>query len=119
MLFGTEIFIGAKYEEKFGHLVLCGLGGIFIEVLKDVQAGLAPISANEAETMIRNLKGYKLLQGFRNKEGIDKNHYAELIQRVSALTMAAPEIQEMDINPLIGNMNQIVAVDTRILIKKL
>ena len=118
MISGMELFIGAKHETGFGHLVLCGLGGIFIEVLKDVRSGLAPLSKKEALKMINNLKGTKLLDGFRGKESIDKNHFAEIIQRVSALVLAAPEIVEMDINPLIGNSKSIIAVDTRIMLKK-
>ena len=97
--------------------MLCGLGGIFIEVLKDVRAGIAPLSREESLQMIRNLKSYKLLQGYRGKEGVNEDLFADIIQRVAALTQAAPEIMEMDINPLIGNTNQIVAVDTRILLK--
>jgi acetyltransferase len=117
MISGMELFIGAKDEGDFGHLVLCGLGGIFIEVLKDVRAGIAPLSLEESLKMIRDLKSYKLLQGYRGKEGVNEDLFADIIQRVAALTMAAPEIMEMDINPLIGNTNQIVAVDTRILLK--
>ncbi len=117
MIKGMELFIGAKYEGDFGHLILCGLGGIFIEVLKDVRPGLAPLSREESLKMIRNLKGYKLLQGYRGKEGVNEDIFADIIMRVAALTIAAPEIMEMDINPLIGNTKQIVAVDTRILLK--
>jgi acetyltransferase len=117
MISGMELFIGAKHEADFGHLVLCGLGGIFIEVLKDVRSGLAPLSHQESLQMIRNLKSYKLLQGYRGKDGVDEDLFADIIQRVAALTLAAPEIMEMDINPLIGNTKQIVAVDTRILLK--
>ena len=65
MLKGTELFICAKYEEKFGHVVLCGLGGIFVEVLKDVSSGLAPLSYEEAYSMIRSLRAYKIIQGTR------------------------------------------------------
>ena len=117
MISGRELFIGAKHEAGFGHLVLCGLGGIFIEVLKDVRSGLAPLSREEALKMIRNLNSYKLLQGYRGKEGVNEDLFADIIQRVAALTLAAPEIMEMDINPLIGTTKQIVAVDTRMLLK--
>ena len=71
MLKGTELFIGAKYEERFGHVVLCGLGGIFVEVLKDVSSGLAPLSYDEAYSMIRSLRGYKILKGTRGQAGIN------------------------------------------------
>lgn len=118
MLSGTEIFAGAKFEPKFGHMVLCGLGGIFIEVLKDVRSGLAPLTKDEALSMIRNLKGYKIIQGTRGKEGVNEDILADIVVRVSALVTAAPEIFEMDINPLLGNKDKVVAVDARIRIEK-
>ena len=118
MLSGVELFIGAKREEKFGHMVLCGLGGIFIEVLKDVNAGLAPISQSEAADMIKRLKGYKILQGVRGQEPVNEQQLAEIVTRVSALVTAAPEIFEMDLNPLLGRKDRVVAVDARIRIEK-
>jgi acetyltransferase len=118
MLTGIQIFIGAKREEKFGHLVMCGLGGIFIEVLNDVQSALSPVSKSEAEKMIRSLKGYKMIKGSRGIEGVNEAIFIENIRRVSALCNAAPEIYEMDLNPLLGNSKQIIAVDARIRIEK-
>jgi acetyltransferase len=118
MLSGTQIFAGAKYEPKFGHMILCGLGGIFIEVLKDVHTALSPVSASEASEMIRNLKSYKIIQGVRGQEGVNEAAFAEAIVRLSALCEAAPEIAEMDINPLLGNAKGVVAVDARIRIEK-
>jgi acetyltransferase len=118
MLKGTELFIGAKYEERFGHVVLCGLGGIFVEVLKDVQSGLAPLSYGEAFSMIHSLRGYKILQGTRGQQGINEQKYAEIIVRLSTLLRFATEIKEMDINPLLADGDNIVAVDARILIEK-
>ncbi|MDR2010456.1 MAG: acetate--CoA ligase family protein [Bacteroidales bacterium] len=115
---GTEIFIGAKREDKFGHMVLCGLGGIFIEVLKDVKAGLAPISNIEALEMIKSLKSYKIIQGVRGQEPVNENEFAELVSRVSVLVKTAPEIFEMDLNPLLGNSKYVKAVDARIRIEK-
>jgi len=115
---GIELFIGAKKEDKFGHLVLCGLGGIYIEVLKDVQASLAPISIEEASEMIRNLKSYKIIQGIRNQKGVNEEVFAEIISKVSNLLTAAPEIVELDLNPLLGTSEEILAVDARICIEK-
>ena len=114
---GMELFIGAKAEGAFGHLVMCGLGGIFIEVLKDVQTGLAPLSQAEAESMIEALKGRKMLDGVRGQEGVNVQYFSELVQRVAALVTVAPEIAEMDINPLLGSPDSIVAVDARIRLK--
>ncbi|MCB9015359.1 MAG: acetate--CoA ligase family protein [Lentimicrobiaceae bacterium] len=118
MLSGTQIFAGAKLEPKFGHMILCGLGGIFIEVLKDVQTSLSPVSHDEAADMIRNLKSYKIIQGVRGQEGVHEAAFADAIVRLSALCEAAPEIAEMDINPLLGNAKGVVAVDARIRIEK-
>lgn len=118
MLSGVELFAGAKREDKFGHMVLCGLGGIFIEVLKDVNAGIAPISNLEALDMIQRLKGYKILQGVRGQEPVNEQHFAEMVSRVSVLVLVAPEIFEMDLNPLLGRKDKVVAVDARIRIEK-
>lgn len=118
MLSGTELFIGAKYESRFGHVVLCGLGGIFVEVLKDVSSGLAPLSYAEANSMIRSLRGYRIIKGTRGKPGINEQKFAEIIVRLSTLLRFATEIKEMDINPLIAYGSEISAVDARILIEK-
>lgn len=119
MLSGLELFVGVKKEPGFNHTILCGLGGIFIEILNDVAAGLSPISAAEAQKMISSLRGYKLLQGSRGKDGVNELQFIEIIQRLSALVEAAPEITEMDINPLIGTKSTITAVDVRIKIEKI
>ena len=118
MLRGTELFIGAKYEERFGHVVLCGLGGIFVEVLKDVQSGLAPLSYDEAYSMIHSLRGYKIIKGTRGQQGINEQKYAEIIVRLSTLLRFATEIKEIDINPLLADAHDVVAVDARIRIEK-
>lgn len=118
MIKGTELFIGAKYEPRFGHVVLCGLGGIFVEVLKDVSSGLAPLSYTEAENMIRSLRGYKIIKGTRGQKGLNERKYAEIIVRLSTLLRHATEIKEMDINPLLADENDVVAVDARILVEK-
>jgi len=118
MLSGTELFVGAKYEDKFGHMILCGLGGIFIEVLKDISYGLAPISYSEAQKMIKSLNSYPIIQGIRGKAGINEDRFADVIWRLSALLQAAPEIKELDLNPLLGTEDKVIAVDARIRIEK-
>ena len=118
MIKGTELFIGAKYEERFGHVVLCGLGGIFVEVLRDVSSGLAPLSYEEAYSMIHSLRAYKILKGTRGKKGINERKYAEIIVRLSTLLRFATEIKEIDINPLLADDNDVIAVDARILVVK-
>ena len=118
MIRGTELFIGAKYEPRFGHVVLCGLGGIFVEVLKDVSSGLAPLSYEEAYSMIHSLRGYKIIKGTRGQQGVNEKKYAEIIVRLSTLLRFATEIKEMDINPLLADENDVIAVDARILVEK-
>ena len=115
---GIELFIGAKKEDNFGHLILCGLGGIYIEVLKDIQSALAPVSKNEALKMIHNLKSYKIIEGIRNQKGVDDSKFSEIIKKISNLVTIAPEIVELDLNPLLGNEKEILAVDARIRIEK-
>lgn len=118
MIKGTELFIGAKYEPRFGHIVLCGLGGIFIEVLKDVSSGLAPLSVSEAESMIHSLRGYKIIKGTRGQKGINEHKYMEIIVRLSTILRFATEIKEMDINPLLADADNVIAVDARIRVEK-
>jgi acetate---CoA ligase (ADP-forming) len=114
MVNGTELFAGIKYEPGFGSLIMCGLGGIFVEVIKDVQTGLAPLTTGEALDMIRNLKGYNVLRGTRGRPPVDEMLFADILVRLSILADLTPEIREMDINPLIGEGDKIVAVDARI-----
>ncbi|MCM2301162.1 MAG: acetate--CoA ligase family protein [Flavobacteriaceae bacterium] len=115
---GMELFIGAKRESGFGHMVLCGMGGVFIEVLKDTSVRLAPISEKESKEMVHNLKAFPILKGIRNQQGIDINAFAQYIRNISTLVTMAPEIAELDLNPLLGNSKEIIAVDARILIEK-
>lgn len=118
MLSGIELFAGVNYESKFGHLIMCGLGGIFIEVFKDVAAGLAPLSETEALHMVNSLKSLPILKGTRGKKGIDIDKFIDIIVRLGALVNEAPEIREMDLNPLLGSERGIFAVDARIRIEK-
>ncbi len=114
MISGMELFCGAKREGLFGHLVMAGMGGIFIEVFRDVATALAPVSQQEAGSMIRSLKSYKIIKGIRGSAGVNEEAFVKVITSVSALLTVAPEIEEMDINPLLGTSENIVAVDARI-----
>ena len=118
MLRGTELFIGAKYEDRFGHVVLCGLGGIFVEVLKDVSSGLAPLTYEEAYSMIHSPACLQDYQGHARTAGVNEARFAEIIVRLSTLLRFATEIKEMDINPLLATEHNIIAVDARIRIEK-
>jgi acetyltransferase len=118
MIKGTELFIGVKKEKDFGHLIFFGLGGIFVEVLKDVNFALAPLDKDAALSLIQSIKAYPIIKGIRGKKGIDEEKLAEIIVKVSDLVQEAPEIEEMDINPLIATETDIFSIDSRIRIKK-
>ncbi len=118
MVTGTELFVGVKAEGAFGHLIMTGLGGIFIEVLKDFSAALVPVSESTAKRMIHSLKSYDIIKGIRGKSGINESKYTNIICRLSELIEAAPEIQELDLNPLMGTDRSLTAVDARIRIEK-
>jgi acetate---CoA ligase (ADP-forming) len=118
MLKGQELFLGIKHEPGFGHMIVCGLGGIFIEVLRDINASFTPVSRDEATAMIRQLKGYKLFKGVRGRPGINEESFAEVILSLSALIHDAPEIVELDLNPLLGTPEEVIAVDARICIER-
>ena len=119
MLSGIELYIGAKKEPQFGHLILCGLGGVFIEVLKDISYGLAPLSIKTAQGMVQSLKAYDLIKGVRGQKGVNEELFVEMIVRLGELLRYAPEIEELDLNPLLGTPTQVIAVDARIKVKKL
>lgn len=118
MLKGIELFAGLKKEEKFGHMVLFGLGGIFIEVLKDVRSLLSPVNQEEVLRELKMLKSYKMMEGVRGQKGMNQQMFADIVVRLSALTQVAPEISELDLNPLLGSENRVVAVDARIKVEK-
>jgi acetyltransferase len=118
MVAGHELYCGAAKKEPFGHLVLCGLGGIFVELLEDVAQGLAPLSPTEVAAMLRTLKGYPIIQGYRGKPGINEAAFIDAVVRVATLVHLVPEIIELDINPFKSNQTQVVAVDARIRIEK-
>jgi acetyltransferase len=113
---GKEVIIGAKAEKGLGHTVMFGLGGVMVELMKDVSFELTPIASGEAKQMLTSIKSYPLLFGFRGQAGVDQEKLIEVIQRVSQLVTDLPMIQEMDLNPIIAYEDRAVVVDARILI---
>ena len=97
---GQNIIIGMKRDEQFGPLIMFGLGGIFVEVLKDVSFGIAPLSLNEAKEMIFSTKGYKILKGIRGEKEKDINSIIEILLKISELSLLFPQIKEIDLNPI-------------------
>ena len=117
---GQEVILGMNRDPRFGPLLMFGMGGIMVEVLKDVIFYLAPLTADEARQMLMNTRTYQLLKGVRGQEGVDIDAIAEGIQRLSQLVTEFPQIQEMDINPfVVGAPGRTpIAVDARISVAK-
>ena len=110
---GEELIIGSKKDSQFGYVVVAGLGGIFVETLKDVVFRVCPISLQDAEEMIKELKGYDILKGVRGSKPINFSSLYEIITKISHLTLSE-KIKELDINPLLCNEHGCFVVDIRI-----
>jgi acetate---CoA ligase (ADP-forming) len=112
---GVEVMVGARHDPQFGPLVVVGLGGVLVEVLRDTALSLAPVDSLEAEAMLRKLKGAAVLDGFRGAPAVDVTRLAEIVSRFSELAAdAGAAISEMEINPLICSGDRIVAADALI-----
>jgi acetyltransferase len=111
---GLEVIMGAKAEAGLGHLIMFGLGGIYVEVMKDVVFNLSPVTDAEAQEMLSSIKGAPLLKGVRGQKGVDQGRLAEIILRLSQLVTDLPAIQEMDLNPVMAFENTAVVIDARI-----
>jgi acyl-CoA synthetase (NDP forming) len=117
MISGQEVIIGMKRDEQFGPVVMFGLGGIFVEILKDVSFRIAPIERDIALEMIKETKGYKILEGVRGQKKAKIKDLVEIIRKVSLLVEKDKKIQEIDFNPVIVNNKEAKIVDFRILKK--
>ena len=118
MIEGTEVILGAKKEDRFGHLIMFGLGGIYTEVLKDVSFALAPLGAEEGMNMIRKIKTLPILKGIRGQRGVSLGILADYLARLSLLVNNFPQIEEIDLNPVKGYGTDLYVVDSRIIQKK-
>lgn len=116
MASGTEVIIGGKRDPTFGPVLLFGLGGIFVEVMKDFSLRVCPISASDADEMVREIKGYKILSGFRDAKPVKIPAIKDCLLKTSKLMMHEDNVKELDINPLIVNEREIKAVDARVVI---
>jgi acyl-CoA synthetase (NDP forming) len=115
---GKEIILGVTKDPTFGHMIMFGLGGIYVEVLKDVQFGIVPITRSEALEMITNLRSYPLLAGVRGEPPSDMEAMVDCLLRVSQMVTDLPQIVELDINPLFvyETGKGVMAVDARIVV---
>ena len=113
----TEVIVGAIKDPQFGQTVMFGLGGIFVEVLKDVNFRIAPLSVDDAKEMITELKAYPLLKGFRNTPPADIDALVGILCSTSRLVMDNPEIKELDLNPVLAYQKGAKIVDARIILE--
>jgi acetyltransferase len=111
---GTEIIAGAKAEEGLGHLIMFGMGGIYVEILKDVVFKLTPLTDTEAEAMIDCVRMAPLLRGARGRQGVDREKLKEVILRLNQMVTDLPAIAELDLNPTLAFADTVLAVDARI-----
>lgn len=118
MVSGEELYCGAARQGDFGHVVLCGLGGVFLELLQDTASALAPMSREEIKSMLESLKAYPIITGYRNKKGLNEAKYIDIIMRIGALVHIAPEISELDLNPIKAKDDEMIVVDARVHIDK-
>ncbi len=118
MVKGTELIIGTTVDPQFGHMIMFGIGGIFVEIYEDVSFRLVPITTGDAMEMLNEIKGRPLLDGARGRPKADDKQLVDILIKVSELVEKHPDIQEMDLNPLMVTERGILAVDARVILKK-
>jgi len=114
---GVEVIIGMTKDAQFGPVLMFGLGGILVEVLKDVAFRIVPLNKRDANEMIKEIKGYPLLQGYRGQEPADIAFLEDLLLKVSDFIDKNPEIKELDLNPIFAYKNRATAVDARVILE--
>jgi acyl-CoA synthetase (NDP forming) len=114
---GTEVIVGSSKDPQFGPVIMFGLGGIFVELLKDVSFRVIPVEQRDAQEMIKEIKGYPLLQGYRGKEPANISALVKIILKISKLIEENPQIKELELNPILAYKNKAMAVDARIILE--
>ena len=115
---GVEVIIGMSKDDQFGPVLMFGLGGILVEVLKDVSFRIVPLAKRDAAEMVREIKGYPLLEGYRGQEAVDISYLEELLLKVSDFVEQNPEVKELDLNPIFAYSDGAVAVDARVILEE-
>ncbi len=110
------LIVGMSKDPQFGPVLMFGLGGVLVEVLKDVSFRIVPLEPRDARQMVREIKGFPVLQGFRGQEPADLEALEKLLLKVSAFVDAHPEIEELDLNPVFAYKDGALAVDARIVV---
>jgi len=113
---GTEIIMGMIQDNQFGPVLMFGLGGVLVEILKDVAFRVVPLQERDAKEMIEEIKGYKLLEGYRGSEPVDISFLEQTIMKLSEFVDSTPEIAELDMNPVFAYSNGAMVVDARIVL---
>ena len=116
---GVEVIIGMSKDAQFGPVLMFGLGGVLVELLKDVSFRIVPLQPRDAGDMIREIKGFPLLQGYRGSEPIDMANLENLLLKVSAFVDKTPAVKELDLNPIFAYKDGAIAVDARVILEKL
>jgi len=114
---GIEVIVGMSKDPQFGPVLMFGLGGVLVEVLKDVSFRIVPVTKRDASEMIREIKGYPLLQGYRGQEAVGTACLEDLIVKVSQFVEQNPQIKELDLNPIFAYRDKAIAVDARIVLE--
>jgi acyl-CoA synthetase (NDP forming) len=114
---GVEVIVGMSKDPQFGPVLMFGLGGILVEVLKDVSFRIVPVTARDAREMIREIKGYPVLEGYRGQKPVSIQALEKLIVKVSQFVEKNPQIRELDLNPIFAYPDKAVAVDARIILE--
>ena len=114
---GVEVIVGMSKDAQFGPVLMFGLGGIFVEVLKDVSFRIVPLTKKDASSLIREIKGYPLLEGFRGSEPVDVSSLEGLLLKLSDFVERYPEIKELDLNPIFAYRDGNLAVDARVILE--
>lgn len=114
---GVEMFVGIKNDRTFGHVLLAGIGGIFVEVYKDIAFRVCPVTRKDAKEMLGELKGKALLGGVRGKKPVDRKALIDAMVRLSKLPGEMPKIEELDVNPLFASERGVKAADARFVLK--
>ena len=113
---GVEVIIGMSRDAQFGPVLMFGLGGILVEIIKDVSFRIVPLTRRDAGEMIKEIKGYPLLQGYRGQEAVDVSNLEELLLKVSDFVEQNPVVKELDLNPIFAYSDGAVAVDARVIL---
>jgi acyl-CoA synthetase (NDP forming) len=115
---GIELIIGMHKDAQFGPVLMFGLGGVLVEILRDVSFRIVPLKPRDASEMIREIKGFPVLEGYRGSEPVDVANLEQMLLKVSAFVESTPAVKELDLNPIFAYRDGAIAVDARVILEK-